>query len=407
MKKTIYAFLLPLSFLFTQQATAQGTANTLDIVSWNVEWFGASFESPADDNLQAENVKKILRHINADLYALVEVVDSSRLRRLVDSLGPQYAYSLSPYGSGNSTGTGNAWLNAQKLAFIYNKNIFTNVSARGMMRNSGPAYTAFASGRFPFMMSADVTLNNITKRMNFILIHGKAGSTQSDYERRRDGARELKDTLDTYYSSAVNLLIGDFNDALYGTICSSCGTSLSSYDPIIKDSTDNDHYNSITLPLGIDGQSSMTNFPNVVDNHVISNEAAAYYIPASARILVDVRNIVADYGLTTSDHYPIFSQYNLNNVITGITNVSAGEMQISATPNPFQQQLTIRAGKTLQQVNLQLVDVAGRVIKEEERKIISAGSVLHWNFAKLPEGAYYLKVQTKDNQATLKLIHLQ
>jgi hypothetical protein len=407
MKKTFYTFFLLLTLLFNQQATAQGTASTLDVVAWNVEWFGASFESPADDNLQAENVKKILRHINADLYALVEVVDSSRLRHLTDSLGPQYAYFLSPYGSGNSTGTGTAWLNAQKLAFIYNKNIFTNASARGMLRNSGPAYTAFASGRFPYMLSADVTLNNVTKRMNFILIHGKAGSTQSDYERRRDGARELKDTLDTYYSTAINFLVGDFNDALYGTICSSCGTSLSSYDPIIKDSTDTDHYNSITLPLGVDGQSSMTNFPNVVDNHVISNEAAAYYVPNSARILIDVRNLVANYGLTTSDHYPVFSQYNLNSVVTGINNVSASELQISSTPNPFQKQVTITAGKTLQQVKLQLLDIAGRSIKEEDRKIMAAGTVLQWHFADLPIGTYYLRIRTKDHQSTIKLLHVK
>lgn len=406
MKKTSHLFLLLLSFALTKQTTAQGTAQTLDVVSWNLEWFGDPSNGPADNNLQEENAKKILRHINADLYALVEVVDSSRLRRLTDSLGPQYAYLVSPFGSGNSTGTGTSWLNAQKLAFIYNKNIFTNVSARGMMRNSGPAYTAFASGRFPYMMSADVTLNNVTRRMNFIVIHGKAGSSPSDYERRRDGARELKDTLDAYYSTAINFLVGDFNDALYGTICSSCGTSLSSYDPIIKDSTDSDHYNSVTLPLGVNGQSSMTSFPNVVDNHVISNEAGPMYIPGSAQIVTDVQNLVANYGSTTSDHFPVISRFNVTAVVTGINNVSPSVLGISASPNPVSGQLVISLRKPLANANFQLVDGNGRLIRSEERKFIAANSTITWRLSNLSEGTYYLKVLAKDYQTVLKLVKL-
>lgn len=401
MKKTCLAILLALASF--KKTDAQETS-PLKVVSWNVEWYGSPFESPANDNLQEQNAKVILRWLNADVYGLVEIVDSSRLRRLTDSMGPQYAYVLSPFSSGNSTGTGTAWLNAQKLAFIYNKNVLTNVSARGMMRNSGPAYTAFASGRFPYMLSADVTKGSVTRRMNFILLHGKAGSTVSDYERRREAAKELKDTLDTYYSTATNLLIGDFNDALYGTICNSCGTILSSYDPIVKDSTDNDHYKSITLPLSIEGQSSMTSFPNVVDNHVISNEAAPSYVPGSAQIVTDVQNLVSNYANTTSDHYPVVSQYNLSGIITSIPNVSPTLLGISISPNPVQNQLTIAVSKQLMNVELQLIDGTGKLMKTEERKFIAANSAINWYLPSLSEGIYYLRVASREYQTVLKLV---
>lgn len=404
MKKTTVLLIA----IFTSVVSfAQSSANTLDVVSWNLEWFGDAANGPADNNLQEENAKKILRQVNADLYGLVEIVDSARLKRLTDSLGPEYGFALSPFCSGNSTGTGPAWLNGQKLAYIYNKNIFSNVSTRGMMRNSGPAYTAFASGRFPYLLNADVIVNGVTKNINFILLHGKAGSTVSDYQRRKEGAQELKDTLDAYYSTSTNIIIGDYNDALYGTICSGCGTFISSYDPIVKDSTDADSYKSITLPLSVDGQSSMTNFPNVVDNHVISNEAANAYIPNSARILVDVRNLVADYGNTTSDHYPVFSQYNLSGIVTGITNVTPGFLQITASPNPFRNLLTIQAGKQLSNVILQLFDGNGRLIKTEARKFIAAGSTINWRLNNLSGGNYYLSIQTKDYRSTIKLTHLK
>ncbi|RYF84972.1 MAG: T9SS type A sorting domain-containing protein [Chitinophagaceae bacterium] len=404
MKKTLLLSFYILLVCFSK-TFAQGNSNTLDVVSWNVEWFGSPSNSPADDDLQEQNVKTVLRFLNADIYGLVEVVDSARLRRLVDSLGSQFAYVLSPFCSGNSTGTGNAWLTGQKLAFVYNKNLFTNVSARGMMRNSGPAYTAFASGRFPYILTADVTVNNVTKRMNFILIHGKAGSTVSDYQRRKDAAQELKDTLDTYYSTTTNIIIGDYNDALYGTICSGCGTLISSYDPIVKDSTDADHYKSVTLPLAVDGQTSMVNFPNVVDNHVISNEAEGLYVPNSARIFIDVTNLVANYGNTTTDHYPVLSQYNLSGVITGITTVDANILQITATPNPFRDQLTITAGKLLKNVRFQLFDSYGRLIIEEEKKLLAAHSSFTWTLNKLAAGIYYLRLTSDTYQSNFKLLH--
>ncbi|HEX6334464.1 MAG TPA: hypothetical protein VFZ78_09570, partial [Flavisolibacter sp.] len=164
MKNSLCLIFCVVLVLCATQGRAQSTPNTLDIVGWNIEWFGASFENPPDDNLQEQNVKKILRYLGADLYGLTEVVDTMRLRRVVDSLGPDFRYVISPYGSNNITGTGASWLNAQKLAFVYNRTIFSNVTARGLLRGStGNAYYNFASWRFPFMMSADVTINGVTR----------------------------------------------------------------------------------------------------------------------------------------------------------------------------------------------------------------------------------------------------
>lgn len=401
-KKILVLFLV----FFSTDAFTQSSPDKLDIVSWNVEWFGSGFESPADDNLQEQNVKTALRLMNADLYGLVEIVDTMRLRRLTDSLGAHFDYVISPFSSNNSTGTGTSWLNGQKLAFIFNTNIFTNVSARGLMRNSGPAYTNWASGRFPYMLTADVTLNNITKKINFILLHGKAGSTESDYNRRRDGAQELKDTLDTYYSSALNFIIGDFNDALNTTICTTCQSQASSFDMIVRDSTDSDHYKSITLPLGQAGQTSMTNYPNVVDNHVISNEVAPFYVPNSAYIRTDIAGMIPNYGITTSDHYPVYSQYNFTGVSTGIITVVPAFLELSVTPNPFAQTIYIHLRKPLKDVSFQLLDGNGRIIKAYQYKILMAGTQPGINIQGLPAGIYFLRVQTLKYQSTVRLVRL-
>jgi hypothetical protein len=108
-------------------ASAQSTDSTLEVVSWNIEWFGspASANGPADKNLQEANVGKLLKWMNADLYGLVEVVDTQRMRRVVDFMGAnEFGYVISPYCTQATQPSGNAWLTGQKMAFIYRRSFF-------------------------------------------------------------------------------------------------------------------------------------------------------------------------------------------------------------------------------------------------------------------------------------------
>lgn len=402
--------ILPLLLIINSVSSSsfsQSSPVTLDVVSWNVEWFGSPSNGPADDDLQETNVKTILNWLNADLYGLVEMVDSMRLRRVVDFLGnTEYGFAISPYCSGNTTGTGNSWLTGQKLAFIYRKSVFSNISIRGIMRNSATGYTNWAAGRFPFMFSATATINGISKTINFILIHGKAGSNQDDYLKRAGACTELKDTLDTFFNSANNLIIGDYNDALHTTIFP--GASVSSYTAIVSDSIDADHYKSITLPLGVAGQTSMINFPNVIDNHIISNEVEQYYIAGSAQIKTDVTTVVPDFvsAHNTSDHYPVFSKYNLAGVITGVTNITANELGIKVYPNPFASSVSIMATKTLSNVRIRMINLQGQVISEQTYGLITAGSSFQPILPPALNGIFFLQFETKQYRTSVKLLKL-
>jgi len=408
MKKTLPVILLSLAIYCSKPVSAQSTAITLDVVSWNMEWFGYPPSGPSNEDLQEANAKKILRYLNADLYGMVEVVDSMRFRRLVDSLGNnEYGFFISPFCSNNSTGTGNSWLSGQKLAFIYRKSIFSNIRTRGLLRSSVSANTNWASGRFPYMFSATATINSVSKDINFIVIHGKAGSTANDYDRRKAGAQELKDTLDAQFANTINIIIGDYNDALNTTISTGSGPA-SSFQPIIADSTDADHYKSITLPLGVAGQSSMINFPNVVDNHVISNELTPYYVLNSAKIRNDITAVVPDYITThnTSDHYPVFSQFSLEGLITGIPVVTPTAFGIQVSPNPFGSSLRVTATKSLANVQVRLLNMQGQIIHTKSLGFLSAGSSYEPSFTDLPRGIYFMQVETKQQRTVVKLTHL-
>ena len=377
---------------------AQSTDTTLEVVSWNIEWFGspAAANGPADKNLQEANVGKLLKWMNADLYGLVEVVDTMRMRRVVDFMSSnEFGYVISPYCTQATQPSGNAWLTGQKMAFVYRKSVFSNVTTRGMMRNSATANASWASGRFPFMLSANVTLEGVSRPMNFIVIHAKAGSTQSDYDKRRAGAQELKDTLDLYYSTTMNLIIGDFNDALNTSIYP--GTSISSYQPIVADSTDADHYKSITLPLGAQGQTSMIGYPNVVDNHMISNEVMPFFIRSSVKIKTDVVTQVSDYvtAKNTSDHYPVLSRYDLNgSILTSVSVLPIAAAGISAWPNPVRTEIFLRSEKMLIGVDIRIHDAMGRMVWEEKIDRWNAGVSHRIPITERKPGIYFIEVLT-------------
>ena len=301
-------------------------ASTLNVVDWNLNWFGtpeAGF-GPADKTLQEQNVGKILPTLHADIYALQEVVNEPALANIVASM-PGYAYVINNYGSySNTTGSLQYPLNTiQKLAFVYNtakiKNIHTDsLLTLGVNTAADTAttyYNDFASGRFPYMLTADVSLSDnnggtITKQVRFINIHAKANTAPvlTAYARRKDGAHALDSLVKTTYPLDNVIMLGDFNDDLNETITAGVTPPVTSYSSFTID--DSALYSFPTMPLSPAGQHSDVNYTSVIDNVIITKPQAAYYLPGSATVLSDVSGLVSKYGTTTTDHYPVFTQYS-------------------------------------------------------------------------------------------------
>ena len=301
--------------LISLKGTSIDPINTLEVVNWNVEWFGSTTLGPSNDAQQEANVTTIVNNIGADLYGLLEVVSEARLINVVSQM-PGYSYVISNFGSHTNTSAnpvGNL-AEAQKLAFIYKTSLFSNISVAPLLSQginsaadiTNPAYNYFASGRFPFMMKADVTLNGVTKTVRFVLIHAKANTspTAVSYARRKAGSDTLHFTLNALYPNDNIVLLGDFNDDLDQSI--TAGFTTTSYSAF---TTDNTHFFSPTLALSLAGLRSTVSYNDVIDHVELSNEMQCNYMPATANILSDVTSLVANYGTTTTDHYPVFTRY--------------------------------------------------------------------------------------------------
>lgn len=292
---------------------------TLNVVNWNIEWFGSpsAGQGPVDDNLAQANAKAVMEYLDADVYALAEIVDGTRLQNLVNSLAGGYSYVLGEFCS--SGGSLAACASAQKLALVYKTSVLSNVTARPLMNNGvgSTAYDSWSSGRYPFLVSATVNKNGFSKSISFIVLHAKALDDTDSYNRRKAAAAELKDTLDTYFSNKPVIILGDFNDDLDSSIAANVSPRITPYDVLIADSTDADSYRSITLPLSRLSLNSTFENAEMIDHVVISNELAGAYVSTSASLLNDIGAMagVANFPNTTSDHYPVLTRFLMSGIL--------------------------------------------------------------------------------------------
>lgn len=302
------------------KGTSLDPATTLEVVNWNVEWFGSTSMGPTNDAQQEQNVRTILQNIGADIYGLVEVVSEARLASVVATM-PGYSYVITNYGSHTNPNAPAPMplADAQKLAFVYKTSLFSNVSTTALLSVgintaadvSTTSYNNWASGRFPYMLTADVTLNGVTKTMRFVLLHAKANTspTTESYNRRKGGADELRNLLNSTYGSDNIIILGDYNDDLDVTITDGINPPTTSY---VAFTSDNSNYGYATLPLSQAGKKSTVSYNDVIDHVMFSNELGSSYISSSATILTDAANLVTNYASTTSDHYPVFTRYRFS-----------------------------------------------------------------------------------------------
>jgi hypothetical protein len=309
-------------------------ASTLSVVDWNLNWFGTPDPTlgPTDKAVQKANVGIILPSLHADLYALEEVCDEQALDSIVATM-PGYAVVVGQYGSySNPTipGGPDPLNTVQKLAFVYNTAKLSMLRTDSLLTlgTANPLdpstiyYNDWASGRFPYMLSANVTLSDNqggtkTQTIRFINVHAKANTSPvlTAYARRKDGAHALDSLLKAQYPNDNIVILGDFNDDLNTTITAGVNPPVTSWSSFTID--DSTLYKFPTQPLSPTGQHSDVNYSSVIDNVIISDTMSRFYLPNSATVRSDVATLVDKYGTTTTDHYPVFTQYTFTQPDTG------------------------------------------------------------------------------------------
>jgi len=382
-------------------------SSTFKVVNWNIEWFGGSL-GPTDNVLQQNNVLRAMQQMNADVYALGEIVDVARLQALVNAL-PGYAFIIADFCSASTNATG--CRSDQKLAFVYKTSSVTRLNHRGMMRVGGSANASYnwSNGRFPFLMEADVFTNGVTNRVQFITLHAKANTADfiTSYNRRRDGAAELRDSLVLRNPTGNWIVLGDYNDDLDRTITTQVApNTTSSYSSFLNEPS----FVNVTLPLSLAGQRSTVSYPDVIDHVTISDEMNRFYVANSSRILrTEMESLIPAYGTTTSDHYPVMTEYLFSQAITnsavntGIALDNKEKYKSRVLQTGFELQIFVE-GLNDVKTSFALVDLQGRQTSMFNGTPVGGKLKATFNTQQLSKGIYIVNIQNGNRQSTIKVM---
>ena len=277
---------------------AQGTATTLDIGNWNIEWFGDAANGPTNETLQQSNVRDVIASADVDIWGLEEVVTAAAWNSLKAGL-PGYAGVLS---SDANVVSGSAYYTSteQKVAVLYKTSVASLVSAKLVCTASDYAF----AGRPPLEVTLNVTLNGTTQPLVLIVLHNKAFNDVTSWQRRKDASTCLKSYLDTTYPTQRVMVVGDWNDDVDTSITAGEPT------PFANLLADPARYTFPTKALSDAGIASTVSYSDFIDHQLASNEQMADYVSASAHV-VRADQYVTSYGTTTTDHYPVVSSYQI------------------------------------------------------------------------------------------------
>lgn len=299
----------------TRSATipAHGTAGSLDIGNWNIEWFGDAANGPTNDALQVSNVRDLISGADLDIWGLEEVVDTVEWNQLKAQL-PGYSGFLANEsfvvnGPAYYSGFSNT---EQKVGILYKSSIATLLGAKIILTANDYDF----AGRPPMEVSLRVTLNGATEDVIVIVLHNKCCSDQTSWQRRQNASVALKNYLDTTYPTQKVWVIGDWNDDTDTSI------TVGSPTPWANFLNDPARYSFPTKALSDANVASTTGYPDFIDHQLFTNESGATYVAGSANVIRG-DTYITSYSTTTTDHYPVFSRYNFGVAGTPSTTVTS------------------------------------------------------------------------------------
>jgi Family of unknown function (DUF5689)/Secretion system C-terminal sorting domain len=380
---------------------------SFDVVAWNLEWFGhtgAGF-GPSNDSLQQANAACVVTKLNADVIVFEEVCDTSKLGKILPA---NYKYKCSTQYYSHFFDTPETAANpAQKVCMAYNTATVSPIdTACKAILNDKAVYVAgnstnsfWASGRLPYMFTANVTLDGVTQRIRLVGLHAKSGAAPADYARRLEDVKALKTELDAKYPRENLIIAGDFNDDVDASI--NIGQP-STYADFVKDSL---NYKVITKELSDAGKKSTGGFNDMIDHIMVSNEMFGSYITGSTGVsdAATMNSFIGAYSSTTTDHFPVWASFNVKKLtkVKDLATVGLGIKQVY--PNPTQYTLNVEFS-TDSDGEIAVKNALGMTVFSKKVVYTEGGKMEQINMASMPAGLYFITLSVKNGVSTRSFV---
>ena len=367
-----------------QTVPPRGGDDTFDVASWNIENFG---EGPT---VQINNAAAVIRQADIDLWALQEISDVADFFSLVQALQPDgYAGILGPQPRLGGD---------QRLAFIYKPAVVEVLQTTTILG----AYEYEFAYRYPFEMTANVTINGVTEQMQLIDVHAKCCGDSESYNRRVAAANALKDYTDQLQANGRPVMVlGDLNDRLTLSIAG----GLSPYRPFATDPNyefATRELDRLSIPTFCSNSSCSSG--STLDHIFFTDVIDAFYVEDSGDRYAELISAIPSYTSSTSDHLPVLARFSL-----GATDAEGGPERdavalLPAAPNPFRAstQLRFRLAEP-GPAALTVTDALGRRVAHVAGTYAAGEHAVPFAGATLAPGLYRVRLEAAGQTRTAPL----
>lgn len=286
-----YILLGFMTFPVAAQIPKIGSDTTLDIGTWNIEWFGDSLNGPSNEVTQLKNVTDVIQGMNLDLLGVCEISNAGYWAKLQTNL-PNYGAVLTNYSQ------------TQKTGLLYRKSMFRLLYSKSILL----AFDyEFASGRFPLEVALETQWGSKKDTMYVWVMHLKAntGSTSeklTSYNRRAKAAEELKNYLDPK-KRWKGVVLGDWNDDLDASIVSGKASPF-------LDWRNDTNYVFPSYRLSLNKQKSTASYSEMIDHICVTSSMKSNWLLNLSGVMVGDA-YVPSYRFNTSDHYPVWAKFSM------------------------------------------------------------------------------------------------
>ena len=276
-----------------------GSDHTLDIMTWNIEWF------PKNGQVTVSYVAQILTALDMDIIAIQEVDNITMFEQLVDLLPGYEGYLESAWFAG--------------LAYIY-KTDTIEIDDLYEIYITAPYWSPFPRSPmvmdFYFMNVHYVLINNHFKCCGDGILEME---DESDEETRRYLASSLlKEYIDTYFVTTNVIVLGDLNDIL-------TDAPQNNVFQMILDDPQHYLFTDMEIAEGNSSNWSYPSWPSHIDHIFINNELFDIFArDASYCETIPVDEYMAggfyQYDQNISDHRPIALKLDTTPIVLGDLN---------------------------------------------------------------------------------------
>jgi exonuclease III len=343
-----------------------GTDSTLEVVSWNIEWF------PKNTQTTVNYVTQIIRALDVDVLALQEIKDTNRFKQMVATLDGYSCYFRSGYFAG--------------LAYIY-KHTVIEINDIYQIYTTNPYWKIFPRAPmvmdFNFMGENYIVINNHFKCCGDNVID--YNNPDDEEFRRLQATNLLKQYIDTYFDDRNVFIVGDLNDVI---------NEPSHTNVFLSIINDQDNYRFADMPIA-QGSSlywSYPSWPSHLD-HIIVTDELFDELERESTLVQTIRldqyfSSWYQYDQNVSDHRPVGIRF-----FTGYPSSIPEKVErqmLSVFPNPVSQTATVSFASTLETRSVKVFDMQGRVVFSSD--IDASEREFQINTGGFPSGIYMVSV---------------